>query len=127
MWNALYQVRDFSQYVTRFAAHDDAGKPLTATMVDKTTWRVETSSPFVFEYDILADNAGPFGAQLSDEHAFFNLAELLVYDSAQRDRSILLAFSDVPPGWKIATALPARWLSFIRAGAVSASLRRTPR
>ncbi len=106
VWNATYQVRDFSQYVTRFNAHDDAGKPLPVTVVDKTSWRVNSEGPFVFEYDIQADNAGPFGAQLNNEHAFFNLAEVLVYDPALRRQPMLVGFANVPSGWKIATALP---------------------
>lgn len=105
VWNALYQVRDFSQYVLKFAAHDDAGNPLPVTVVDKTTWRVSASGPFVFEYDIVADSPGPFGAQLTDEHAFFNLAEVLVYDPAQRDKRIWIDYAGVPNGWRSATAL----------------------
>ena len=107
VWNALYQVRDFSQYVTSFKAHDDAGRSLPIKVVDKTTWRVESPGPFVFEYDILADNAGPFGAQLNHEHAFFNFAEILVYDPALRSQPLILGLADVPADWKIATALPA--------------------
>ena len=104
VWNATYMVRDFSQYVTRFSAHDDAGQPLPVTVVDKTTWRIESAAPFVFEYDILADNAGPFGAQLNDEHAFLNLAQILVYDPALRSRKVSVEFVDVP-AWQLATAL----------------------
>jgi predicted metalloprotease with PDZ domain len=111
VWNALYQVRDFSQYVMRFSAHDDAGKPLPARVIDKTTWRVESTAPFVFEYDIVADDAGPFGAQLNDEHAFFNLAEILVYERDWRNEPMLLNLSDVPQDWKIATALSEKTLS----------------
>jgi predicted metalloprotease with PDZ domain len=105
VWNALYQVRDFSQYITRFSAHDDAGKPLPVTMIDKTTWRIDSATPFFFEYDIEADNAGPFGAQLNNEHAFFNLAEILVYDTTLRNTQTSVAFLDVPAGWNIAVAL----------------------
>jgi predicted metalloprotease with PDZ domain len=107
VWNALYQVRDFSQYITRFSAHDDAGRPLPVMMIDKTTWRIESATPFVFEYDILADNAGPFGAQLNDEHAFFNLAEILVYSPQQRNHQIKLVFPDVPASWIVQSALDA--------------------
>lgn len=105
VWNALYQVRDFSQYVTHFSAHDDAGKPLPVTVVDKTTWRIESASPFVFEYDILTDNPGPFGAQLNNEHAFLNLAEVLVYDPGLRNTPLNVRFQDIPDGWNLATAL----------------------
>ena len=105
VWNALYQVRDFSQYVVDFAAHDDSNKPLPVMVVDKTTWRIESRQPFTFEYDIVADNPGPFSAQLNAEHAFLNLAQILVYDSKSRNSKISIDFVDVPQGWKIATAL----------------------
>ena len=107
VWNALYQVRDFSQYVIRFAAHGDSNQTLSVTVVDKTTWRIDSPGPFTFYYDILADNAGPFGAQLNSEHAFLNLAEILVYDPAFRSQPLLLGIGDIPAHWKIATALPA--------------------
>lgn len=106
VWNALYQVRDFSQYVLRFAAHDDAGKEIPVRTVNATEWEVASSGPFVFEYDIVANSPGPFGAQLNDQHAFFNLAEMLVYDPALRTSPVLLGLSDIPGGWKVATALP---------------------
>ncbi|MGH9524948.1 MAG: hypothetical protein ACRD3E_20675, partial [Terriglobales bacterium] len=106
VWNALYQVRDFSQYVLRISAHDDAGNPLPVTTVNPTTWRIASPGPIVFEYDIVADEAGPFGAQLNQEHAFFNLAEVLVYDPALRSTPVLFGLADVPAGWKVATALP---------------------
>ena len=105
VWNALYQVRDFSQYVLRVAAHDDAGRALPVTPVNATTWRVASPGPIIFEYDIVADNAGPFGAQLNNDHAFFNLAEVLVYEPALRTSPVLLGLADVPEGWKVATAL----------------------
>lgn len=105
VWNALYQVRDFSQYVVATSAHDDAGKPLPVTIVDKTTWHIESPQPFTFEYDIVADNPGPFSAQLNSDHAFLNLAQVLVYDSKQRNSKISIEFVDIPEGWKIATAL----------------------
>ena len=106
VWNATYQVRDFSQYVLNFSAHDDGGRRLPVTVVDKTTWRVESSAAFTFEYDIVADNAGPFSAQLNAEHAFFNLAQILVYEPTLRNRKVTAEFIDVPAGWNMATALP---------------------
>ena len=88
--------------------HDDAGQPLPVTTVNAPEWHVASPGPFVFECDIVADNAGPFGAQLNDEHAFLNLAEVLVYDPSLRSSPVLLGLSDIPAGWKVATPLRAQ-------------------
>jgi len=38
-WNALYQIRDFSQYVNSVHAKDVAsGKPLAIRALDKSSW-----------------------------------------------------------------------------------------
>jgi predicted metalloprotease with PDZ domain len=106
VWNALYQVRDFAQYVRSVSAHADDGKPLAVHAVDKTTWHVDGDrDAFTFEYEVLADAPGPFGAQLSDEHAFFNLAEICVYMIGARDKLIVLSFRDYPANWHAATSM----------------------
>src|SRR5512147_608354 len=105
VWNALYQVRDFAQYVRAVAAHTDDGKPLAARAMDKTTWHVEGNGAFIFEYDIVADSPGPFGAQLNDQHAFFNLAEILVYAVGEKNVPVVAVFRDLPEGWKIASPM----------------------
>jgi predicted metalloprotease with PDZ domain len=106
VWNALYQVRDFAQYVRSVAAHGDDGTPLPVRAVDKTTWHVEGGSDgFSFEYDIFADTPGPFGAQLNTEHAFFNLAEVLMYVVGQNGNPVSVQFTNLPPEWMIATPM----------------------
>ena len=40
VWNALYQVRDFSQYMNWVRARNSDGQPLPVHKVDKTTWRL---------------------------------------------------------------------------------------
>ncbi|MBZ5630021.1 MAG: PDZ domain-containing protein [Acidobacteriia bacterium] len=106
VWNALYQVRDFAQYARAVAAHDDDGGAVPIRLVDKTTWEADIDSRTVtFEYDVVADNPGPFGAELNDRHAFFNLAEILMYPVDLRDGWMQVTFTDVPPAWKVATSL----------------------
>jgi predicted metalloprotease with PDZ domain len=112
VWNALYQVRDFAKNVLSFAAHDRDGKQLVVQKLDKTTWRVSgiragESHTIRIDYRIIADQAGPFGAQVNKDHAFLNLAEVLIYPVGQKDGRITLSFADVPTGWKLATALPS--------------------
>jgi len=104
VWNALYQIHDFSQYVNHISAYEMGSRPLPVVAVDKTTWRVDAPGVFTFAYDVVADNPGPFGAQVNEHHAFFNLAEILAYVPDLRDSPVAVAFH-FPPEWKLATAL----------------------
>ena len=56
------------------------GQPIAVRKVDKTTWHLSGAATGAeIEYEIFADQSGPFGAQLNSRHAFFNLAEILMY------------------------------------------------
>jgi predicted metalloprotease with PDZ domain len=108
VWNATYQIRDFSQYVNWVRAKDRSGKPLVVRKLDKSRWQVQDAEAgALIEYQIYADSAGPFGAQLNAHHAFFNLAQILMYPVDARSSKLTLRFSHVPTGWKIATPLPS--------------------
>ena len=74
--------------------------------MDKTTWHLSgIAAGAEIEYEIFADQSGPFGAQLNSQHAFFNLAEILMYPVDARNSPIEISFTDLPAGWRIATAL----------------------
>ena len=103
VWNALYQIRDFSQFVRNVKALDKAGDEITSVPVDKTTWSVPNAT--TIEYDFLAQMSGPFGAELNTEHAFLNLAMLLMYPVGAPKQTLRVQFEDVPKEWHIATPL----------------------
>ena len=104
-WSALYQVRDFSQYVRSVTARDSAGRVLPIEAVDKTTWAVSNAAEL--DYEILADTPGPFGAQLTEAHAFLNLAQVLVYPVGwEHHWPCVISFDGLPLGWKVATPMP---------------------
>lgn len=106
VWNALYQVRDFSQYIDWVKAKGSAGEVLSVQKLDKTTWQIDGANDgAILEYEILADNSGPYGAQVNDHHAFFNLAEILMYSVRGRSLPVQLSFTELPANWKFATAL----------------------
>jgi len=106
VWNALYQIRDFAQFVRDVSATDSAEKNLEIRKTDKCTWRVSGAGDgATLRYSIVADIAGPFGAELSSEHAFFNLAQILMYSVDQLSAPATITFGDVPVTWTIATAL----------------------
>jgi predicted metalloprotease with PDZ domain len=107
VWNATYQIRDFSQYINWIHAFSPAGAPLPLHAVNKSLWRISNAADgAVIHYEFYADDPGPFGAELNPQHAFFNLAELLIYPVDARSSPVAVKFIDLPPGWNIAVALP---------------------
>ncbi len=106
VWNALYQIRDFAQYVNWVRARTSGGDPLAVSKLDKSRWQVNgVDGGGEIEYEIFADQPGPFGAQLNAHHAFFNLAEILIYPVGARASPVQVRFTDIPSGWRIATAM----------------------
>ncbi len=107
VWNALYQVRDFSQYVNWMHARDANGKVLPLRSSDKSRWHLEGAAAGAYvEYEIYADSPGPFGAQLNAHHAFFNLAQILIYAVDARGSPVTVRF-DLKNHWQTATPLHA--------------------
>ena len=106
VWNALYQVRDFSQHVNKVAATGRGGDALSVQKIDKTTWQFDGARDgAAVEYQVYADQPGPYGAQVNAAHAFFNLAEILMYPEGGRSAEMRVRFTNVPAGWKFATPL----------------------
>ncbi len=80
VWNALYQVRDFAKYVNWVRAKDRAGRALAVHALNPSRWQITgAEGGAVVEYQIFVDSPGPFGAQFNSHHAFFNLAQILMY------------------------------------------------
>ena len=102
VWNALYQVRDFAANIENVRAIDGAGRPVPLVKSKTSEW---TMSPpngcAVVDYDIHLDAGGPFGAQLSAEHAFFNWAMVLMYSPATRAQNMSVQLLDVPAAWEL--------------------------
>jgi len=106
VWDALYQVRDFPEHVNWVRAADMAGHPLDLHKVEKGLWHIlGAASGAQIEYEIFANVPGPYGAEINSQHAFFNLAQILMYPVDARKDPIHLRFSDVPANWHIASAL----------------------
>ncbi len=108
VWNALYQIRDFAQYVNWIRAKDRAGKPLPVRELNMSRWQLQGAERgAIVEYEIYVDAPGPFNAQLNPHHAFFNLAQLLMYSVDARSAPVQVGFTHLPEGWHIATPLAA--------------------
>ena len=66
VWNALYQVRDFAQYVNWVRAKDRSGHSLAVRSLDTSRWQIaDAQGGAVVEYQIYADSPGPFGTQFT--------------------------------------------------------------
>src|SRR5450432_1048079 len=106
VWNALYQVRDFAQYVNWVRAFDATGRQIPVHKLNKSLWRISgADGGGSVEYEIFVDSPGPFGAQLNSRHAFLNLAQLLMYAVDERAAPVTVRFNRVPGDWRIATPL----------------------
>jgi len=107
VWNALYQVRDFAQFVNWIRAQSADGRPIQVHELDKSRWRIaDTQNGATVDYEIYVDSFGPFGAQVNPHHVFLNLAQVLMYPVDDRDHKMVVSFH-APDGWKVASALTA--------------------
>lgn len=100
-WNALYRVRDFSQYLQRFQVNAPYKR------IDKQTWRVEARgrNEIRASYTIYADDLSAFSSELDESHGFFNGANLFLLWNERRNLPAELEI--VPHGnWTVATSLP---------------------
>ncbi len=111
VWNALYQIRDFSQYINWIRLAGSNGAVLTQS--DKSRWKItHAENGATVEYQIFADNPGSYGAQLDSHHAFFNLAEILLYIGDERSSPVEVVVDQVPAEWRVATSLPQQGTAF---------------
>lgn len=124
-WNALYQIRDFSERVRNVSAiclwyesmqlggQSIEANRLEVRKVDKQDWRISSPTQcvsgdhntFIVSYSVFWDTPGPFDSQLNDHHAFANLAEILMYVPNRRGEDVSVQFTSLPDGWQTATAL----------------------
>jgi predicted metalloprotease with PDZ domain len=108
VWNALYQVRDFSQNMNwiRATKEDPSGEPLSLTQMNPSRWKITGAEHGAgVEYEMFTDSPGSFGARFNPHHAFLNLAQILLYADDTRNRPVQVEFRNLPARWKIATPL----------------------
>jgi predicted metalloprotease with PDZ domain len=108
VWNALYQVRDFSQYMNWIRATDHSGHALAVRELDKSRWQISgAEAGALVDYEIFAGNPGPFNAEINLHHAFLNLAQVLMYPVDDRSQATTVELRDLPDAWHVATPLQA--------------------
>lgn len=105
-----YLVRDFSRHVRDVAAEGPSGAPLRVLKVEKNRWRVglcddPVVGPFTVRYRVFAHELTVRTSHLDSSHGYGNGASLFFYVEGRKGDSQRLRF-EVPPGWKVAIALP---------------------
>jgi predicted metalloprotease with PDZ domain len=103
-WNALYQIRDFSSHVQQVEAFVGPRR-VPIEKLDKLTWRIMATGTVRIQYAAYWDEPGPFASQLNGEHAFINLAMLLMYVEGRQQEKVDLAIMDFPREWRAQGAL----------------------
>jgi len=104
-WSTLYQIRDFSSHIMQVQASDEQNHALPLVKLDKQTWQVAGNGTVIISYPIYWDDAGPFASQLNSEHAFLNLAMILLYVPARRGEDTSLQLVGMPDPWHVAVEL----------------------
>ncbi len=114
-WNALYQIRDFASRVQGVRAKGGDGGPgaeIAVAKLDKQTWRIGPrpgiggTLSVTLDYQIYWDDPGPFNSQLNLHHGFLNPAEILFYLPDRRSEDVVIEYTALPVGWKVAQELP---------------------
>ena len=103
-----YLVREYERHVQDFAARDGKNRPLSWLKVNKNTWRIDArgAREISVTYRVYANELTVRTNELNDRHAFWTNAALLMYVDGNLNAPATLRIVP-PPGWKIATGLPA--------------------
>ena len=103
-WNALYQIRDFSNHIQQVEAFAGSEKA-PIEKLDKQTWQIRGTGTIKISYATYWDELGPFASQLNAEHAFINPAMILYYVPNRRAEAVSLSVSISSSTWHIAGPL----------------------
>ena len=102
-WNALYQIRDFSNHMGQVEAFAGSERA-SIEKLDKQTWRIKGTGTIKILYAIYWDDVGPFASQLNAEHAFINPAMILLYIQDRRGEAATISLNQIPVEWGIESA-----------------------
>jgi len=83
VWNALYQVRDFAQYITWVRAKAKSGALEVKANRQINLGIDGTEEGASVEYEIVAALPGPYGAQAHCEPRIFHFAKLMYLPDAR--------------------------------------------
>jgi predicted metalloprotease with PDZ domain len=103
-----YLVREYARHVQRFSAIDDQGQALPWQKQGKNHWQVQTPnrSSLTIRYQVFANELTVRTNQLDHTHGYFNGAAMFYFIPGCEALPIDVTIVP-PPGWKVATSLPA--------------------
>jgi len=102
VWNALYQVRNFTANIEDVRAQDASGNSAPVFKSKTSEWQITAPAGcVVVSYDIHLDSSGPFGSMLSADHGFLNWAMVLMYSPALRSQPLSIRLLDAPTVWEM--------------------------
>jgi predicted metalloprotease with PDZ domain len=105
-WYALYQIRNFSQFLRSPRAIATDGSELPLRSVDKATWTASTRKKAAkFEYDIVCNIPGPYGLEVTSARITVNPALALIYFPDARAEPLDVTFQGVPADWQTSSTL----------------------
>lgn len=105
-WYALYQIRNFSQFLRSPKAIATDGSELPLRSVDKATWTVSTGGKAArFEYDLVCNLPGPYGLEVTSARITVNPALALVYFPDAQAEPLDVTFQGVPTDWQTSSTL----------------------
>ncbi len=106
-WYALYQIRNFSQFLRSPKAVATDGSDLPLRSVDKATWTVSTGGKAAkFEYDFICNLPGPYGLEVTSSRIAVNPALALIYFPNAHAEPLEVTFQGVPADWQVSSTLP---------------------
>jgi predicted metalloprotease with PDZ domain len=103
-----YMVREFGRHLSRLTARQGT-REVTLTQLDKTSWRAHCSGNAALElsYEAYAFDHSVRTAFLDDRRGFFNPTSLCLRVHGREAEPHALRIAGLPPGWQVATAMPA--------------------
>jgi predicted metalloprotease with PDZ domain len=105
-WYALYQIRNFSQFLRIPKAIAADGSELPLHSVDKATWATSKGRrAATFEYDLVCNLPGPYGLEVNSDRITVNPALALVYFPDAQAEPLDVTFQGVPANWQTSSTL----------------------
>jgi len=103
-----YLVREFARHLSALSARQ-AGRELPLRQLDKASWLAccDGRSALVLSYFVYAFDTSVRTAYLDASRGFFNGTGVFLRVHGREDEAHALAIGPLPPGWEVATAMPA--------------------
>ena len=103
-----YLIREFARHLSALTA-EQGGRAVPLQQLDKATWlaRCEGAAPLVVRCRVYAFDTSVRAAFLGADRGFFNGTGLCLRAEGREREPHALTLTGLPPGWDVATTLPA--------------------